>query len=127
MSVMWTAGSFNQFLLSAQMKYLQGNIFVNFYMFGAAGVLAVVLCSILLNKLGIKNTYIMSYYMSIVGAVAVMLVQMNVLGFKVKAEREQFEERVMPFVILTLKMGIIISFITTTVVSFTDDRIFPPQ
>ena len=127
MSVMWTAGSFNQFLLSAQMKYLQGNIFVNFYMFGAAGVLAVLLCSILLKKIGVKNTYILSYYMSIVGASAVMLVQMNVLGFKVKAEREQFEERVMPFVILTLKMGIIISFITTTVVSFTDDRIFPPQ
>lgn len=33
----------------------------------------------------------------------------------------------MPIIILSLKMGIIISFITTTQVSFTDDRIFPPQ
>lgn len=31
----------------------------------------------------------------------------------------------MPIFILLLKMGIIISFITTTQVSFTDDRIFP--
>ena len=31
----------------------------------------------------------------------------------------------MPLFILTLKMGIIVSFITTTQVSFTDDRIFP--
>lgn len=33
----------------------------------------------------------------------------------------------MPFIILCLKLGIIISFITTTQCSFTDDRIFPPQ
>lgn len=33
----------------------------------------------------------------------------------------------MPVIILCLKMGIIMSFITTTQVSFTDDRIFPPQ
>lgn len=31
----------------------------------------------------------------------------------------------MPIFILLLKMGIIIAFITTTQVSFTDDRIFP--
>lgn len=31
----------------------------------------------------------------------------------------------MPVLILVLKMGIIMSFITTTQVSFTDDRIFP--
>jgi hypothetical protein len=31
----------------------------------------------------------------------------------------------MPFLILILKMGIIMSFIITTQVSFTDDRIFP--
>ena len=82
---MWTCGSFNQFLLSAQMKYLEGNIFVNFYMFGAAGVLAVLIGSFLYNKLGVKNTYIMSYYMSMVGALSILFIQMNVLGFKVKA------------------------------------------
>jgi hypothetical protein len=31
----------------------------------------------------------------------------------------------MPVLILILKMGIIMSFITTTQISFTDDRIFP--
>lgn len=33
----------------------------------------------------------------------------------------------MPVLILILKMGIIMSFIITTQVSFTDDRIFPPS
>lgn len=52
---------------------------------------------------------------------------MNLLGYKDKASKDRFEERCMPVIILALKMGIIISFITTTQASFTDDRIFPPQ
>lgn len=75
MTVMWTAGSFNQFLLSAQMKYLEGNIFINFYMFGAAGVLAVLTGSYLYKTLGTKNTYILSYYMSIIGVCCLICVQ----------------------------------------------------
>jgi hypothetical protein len=39
---------------------------------------------------------------------------MNVLGIKDKASKDLFEERCMPFIILTLKLGIIVSFITTT-------------
>lgn len=111
---MWTAGSFNQFLLSAQMKYLEGNIFTNFYMFGAAGVCAVISCSFLLGKYGFKKTYIISYYMSIIGALGIIMVETNLLAIKDKEQKERFEERIMPFIIVTLKMGIIISFITTT-------------
>lgn len=74
MTVMWTAGSFNQFLLSAQMKYLEGNIFVNFYMFGGAGMLAVLTASFLSKKIGIKNTYIISYYLSLLGAIGIIIV-----------------------------------------------------
>ena len=36
-----------------------------------------------------------------------------------------FDEKIMPVLILILKMGIIMSFIITTQVSFIDDRIFP--
>jgi len=74
MTVMWTACSFNQFLLSAQMKYLEGNIFINFYMFGAAGVIAVILGSYFYEHLGVKTTYILSYYMSLVGAGSIIFV-----------------------------------------------------
>ena len=85
---MWTAGSFNQFLLSAQMKYLEGNIFINFYMFGGAGVVAVLLGSYLLFKIGVRNTYILSFYLSIIGALGITFIQMNVLGFKDKEKKE---------------------------------------
>lgn len=74
MTIMWTACSFNQFLLSAQMKYFEGNIFVNFYIFGAAGVVAVLIGGFLYKKMGMRNTYILSYYMSIIGAAGVVVI-----------------------------------------------------
>jgi hypothetical protein len=51
----------------------------------------------------------------------------QMIGFRDEAERDKFDEKFMPILILVLKMGIINSFITTTQVSFTDDRIFPSE
>ena len=50
---------------------------------------------------------------------------MKLINFEDDLERDNFDEKLMPIMILVLKMGIIMSFITTTQVSFTDDRIFP--
>lgn len=50
---------------------------------------------------------------------------MKVLDFETVELRDRFDENLMPVMILVLKMGIIMSFIITTQVSFTDDRIFP--
>jgi hypothetical protein len=71
---MWTQASFNQFLLSAQMKYLEGNIFVNFYIFGAAGIVAVFIGGIIYSKYGLRYSYILSFFMSIVGSVGMALI-----------------------------------------------------
>lgn len=125
MTIMWTQGSFNQFLLSAQMKYLEGNIFVNFYIFGAAGVLAVLIGSYLYLTFGMRYSFQVSFTMSIMGCFGMMVIQMKLIAFDSQDERELFEEKFMPFLILLLKMGIIMSFIITTQASFTDERIFP--
>lgn len=74
MTIMWTEGSFNQFLLSAQMKYLEGNIFVNFYIFGAAGITAVIVCGLLFQRFGLKNSLYISHFMTIMGCIALLVV-----------------------------------------------------
>jgi len=74
MTVMWTQGSFNQFLLSAQMKYLEGNIFVNFYIFGIAGIIAVITGGITLNQFGLKTTYIISNVLAIAGSIGMIVI-----------------------------------------------------
>ena len=63
--------------------------------------------------------------MSILGLVGMFIVQIKLIKFSNDDSREGFDEKLMPVLILILKMGIILSFITTTQVSFTDDRIFP--
>lgn len=74
MTIMWLQGSFNQFLLSAQMKYLEGNIFVNFYIFGIAGIIAVLAGGILLSRSGLKTTYYISNIFAIIGSAAIIII-----------------------------------------------------
>jgi MFS family permease len=107
------------------MKYLEGNIFVNFYIFGAAGIIAVFIGGIVYSRYGLRYSYIMSFFMSIIGSVGMILIQTKALAFQTAADRDAFDEKFMPMLILISKMGIIMSFIVTTQVSFTDDRIFP--
>lgn len=61
------------------MKYLEGNIFVNFYIFGAAGILAVALGGIIYSKFGLRFTYLLSYFMSILGCIGMIVVQMKLI------------------------------------------------
>ncbi len=52
--------------------------------------------------------------MSIVGLVGMFIIQIKLIKFSSDDSREGFDEKIMPVLILILKMGIILSFITTT-------------
>jgi len=56
------------------MKYLEGNIFINFYIFGAAGLLAVLLSGWIYKKWGLKISYYSAFLMSILGCVGMFLI-----------------------------------------------------
>ena len=107
------------------MKYLEGNIFINFYIFGAAGIVSVFLGGWMYNKFGTRFTFVLSFNASILGCLGMLLIQTKAIHFDSQAKRDAFDEKLMPILILILKMGIITSYITTTQISFTDDRIFP--
>jgi len=109
------------------MKYLEGNIFINFYIFGLAGIISVIVGGIILKIYGLKITYYISFIMGSIGCIGMIIIQGHVLNFNTVAQKEAFDEQCMPLLILILKMGVIMSFITTTQISFTDDRIFPPN
>ena len=61
------------------MKYLEGNIFVNFYMFGVAGFIAVLFGGVLFSRYGLKSTYLMSLNMCIFGCIGMFVIQMKLL------------------------------------------------
>jgi len=56
------------------MKYLEGNIFVNFYIFGAAGIVAVVLGGYVYNSYGLRNSFAMAFVMCIIGCIGMLVV-----------------------------------------------------
>jgi hypothetical protein len=56
------------------MKYLEGNIFVNFYIFGAAGIIAVLLGGIFFSWYGLKKSFIISFWMSIIGNIGILVI-----------------------------------------------------
>lgn len=96
------------------MKYLEGNIFVNFYIFGLAGIVAVLLGGFIYIKYGARLTYLLSFNMSIIGCIGMIVIQSKLLSFESEKQRDNFDEKFMPALILLLKMGIICSYITTT-------------
>ena len=61
------------------MKYLEGNIFVNFYIFGAAGLIALFLGGIVYSRFGLRYSYVLSYVLSIIGSVGMIVIQTNSL------------------------------------------------
>jgi len=96
------------------MKYLEGNIFINFYIFGAAGILAVIIGGCIYSTYGLKFSFLISFSMSIIGSIGMLLIQTKTFNFENQLLRDKFDENLMPVLILVLKMGIIMSFIVTT-------------
>jgi drug/metabolite transporter (DMT)-like permease len=63
------------------MKYFEGNIFVNFYIFGAAGIAAVLVGGFCYKRYGLKNSFLISFVMSIIGCIGMLIVQTHLIPF----------------------------------------------
>ena len=69
---MWSAVSFTTYLLHFQLKYLQGNIFVNSNYCAIADSVAVVAGGLIFAKLGLKNTYYVAFSLGLIGGVGIL-------------------------------------------------------
>jgi hypothetical protein len=56
------------------MKYFEGNIFVNFYIFGAAGVVAVIMAGFAYKRYGLKNSFLISFTLSVIGCIGMLII-----------------------------------------------------
>lgn len=70
MSLVWLSASFCYYLISYQVKYLNGSIWINNVTTSVAQMLAFIVSGIIFEKIGLKKTLYMSYVISIVGMVA---------------------------------------------------------
>ena len=72
MLVVWMASSFCYYLISYQLKYLHGNIFINGIVSSSSEILAYCTSGVMVMTFKIKNTLIFSYALAFLGMAALI-------------------------------------------------------
>jgi hypothetical protein len=67
MVTVWLASSFCYYLISYQLKYIQGDIYLNGIVSGLSEVMAYIYGGYLMSKLGLKATFILCFLMAFIG------------------------------------------------------------
>ena len=102
---MWSVCSFTYYLMTYQLKYLEGSIYFNCYFGICSDLLATVTGQIIYKKFGAKLTFMMAYSCSIFAAMNLFL----------------FPNDHVEFYVFLTKYGICVAFLATYQVSYNTD------
>ena len=140
MSTMWTAASFNTYLLLYLNKYLAGSIFVNYYVEAAAGVTSLLIATPIYTSCKTMVSFIVSYSVTLLGAITILLFEVKVfspsfvteLGVSPSPhpsgspeEREYYLRFVIPVFNFLAKVGTGMTFNIAYFASFSNTTTFP--
>lgn len=67
MMIVWVSGSFNYFLISYQLKYIEGNMYINSIVSSSSELVAFMVAGAFTERVGIKPTLLISYVIAIFG------------------------------------------------------------
>lgn len=74
MAILWLSASFGYYLISYQLKYIEGDLYLNGIISGVSEDIAYILAGFIYPFLGFKKTMFVSFLISIVGMTALTLV-----------------------------------------------------
>jgi len=97
MTFFWSSASFDFFLTTFMLKYLDGNVFSNVYAAITADVLGAVFCGLLMRSQGLKRSFAFSNAVATVGGLLILTIGKRYVSL-------------MPFLIMTIRFGINTSF-----------------
>ena len=122
MMAMWSCTSFNGYLMLFLNKYLQGSIFLNFYLSGCAGIAAAALASYIYDWLRLRNSFIFSYGLTLGAGSFMFLFETRIFSPKIvyymglsslsplsldsTDEHEFYMDRLIPFLAFFVNVGI---------------------
>lgn len=110
MIVLWTVTSFDYYMINFQLQFIQGNIFNNTMLSSISEISAYMLAGVLLEKINIKISFVVSYLISIAGSVTYMILGSTYPDY-------------VPYMILGTKFGVSSAF---NIVYLANARLFPP-
>ena len=140
MSIMWTVASFCLYLLQYMNKCLSGTIFINYYLDGVAGVIAVIFGEAIFNYLRTKWSYVLSFIITLLGSIGILIFESGLVspyfiddmgcppsGYPSGSakDREYHLKRIIPYFTFLAKIGVNLTMQFTYYVSFNDQKTFP--
>lgn len=75
MIVVWVSSSFGYYLISYQVKYLKGNLYLNGVILTLSEVAAYALSVLIFKKLGLKLTFVLSYALAALGMLCLIFLK----------------------------------------------------
>ena len=73
MVFLWSASSFNSYMIAFQLKYIQGNVFSNTLAAGLSEAPTVFISGLLYQSLGLKATLVLCFLFSLVGSISLLV------------------------------------------------------
>jgi len=108
MSLSWLASSFNYYMVAFLLKYFPGNVFINSVVSSLSEAFATALAGVIYNKFGVKKSFIMTYGLSTLGAIGIIVYEIAV-GFY-SGNDEPVTNWLFPTLVLFTKFGISAAF-----------------
>lgn len=80
LSVMWTAASFNNYLLIYLNKYLAGSVYLNFYFDGISSIVAYLIGKPLYSFCKTKWSFITAFSITLLGALGIYMFEAQIIS-----------------------------------------------
>lgn len=74
MTVVWLSGSFNYYLISYQLKYLEGDLYINSIVSSLSEIVANITSAISIYFFGLKNAFMISFILAAAGMLCLIYV-----------------------------------------------------
>jgi Na+/melibiose symporter-like transporter len=74
MTMVWISASFCYYLISYQLKFISGSVYWNTIVSSSSEIVAYLISGVLMKLLGLKKVMIMSYSISLLGMLSLVLV-----------------------------------------------------
>ena len=109
MAYLWSSSSFDYYLNTFMLKYLNGSMFYNVYASVASEFLGATLSGVMVRQYGLKRTFVFSYLISAVGGIMAIMIN---------------SPTSMPFLVMVMRFGIEACF---TLTYLANTLIFPVE
>jgi len=106
MTILWTVSSFDYYMINFQLKYIQGNVFLNSGFSSMSEAVAYGLGGIMVQKMGTKNAFISAFMFSVAGSLCLIFIN-----------PETVDQLVLAFFVLASKFGVSATFVMVYVVT----------